>query len=87
VTQVNKFTPINYVRYASLIPTVIAIVGAGIANYEVQTLKFSSFAFVQSIDLIVVTVLAAIAGIWVTIRNEDAYEHVIEKKNDIEEEL
>ena len=68
-------------------PTIVAIVGAGIANYEVQTLKLSSFLFVQSIDLIIVTILAAITAIWATIRSEGDYENVIEKKNDIEEEL
>ena len=69
VTQVNIFTPLNYIRYVSIVPTILAVVGAGIANYEVQFLKLSSFMFVQSIDLIIVTLLAALAGIWVTIRN------------------
>lgn len=49
--------------------TIVAIVGAGMANYEVQTLTLGSLVFVQSIDLIIVTILAAIAGIWATVRN------------------
>ena len=53
----------------SIVPTIVVIVGAGIANYEVQTLKLTSFMFVQSIDLIIVTLLAAIAAIWATIRS------------------
>lgn len=88
VTQVNKFTPFNYVRYASIICTTTAIVGAGMANYEVQSLSLSSLAFIQSIDMILVTILAAILGIWATVRNSEQYEKTLaEKRNEGEEEL
>ena len=83
VTQVNKFTPLNYIRYCSILPTVLAVVGAGMANYEVQTLTLSSLVFVQSIDLIIVTVLSAIAGLWATVRTPEQYENDVDKKNDI----
>lgn len=88
VTQVNKFTPLNYIRYFSLLPTLLAIVGAGMANYEVQTLSLSSLAFIQSIDLIVVTLLAAIIAIWSTVRQAEQYEtSPADKRSDIEEQF
>lgn len=69
----------------SLICTVLSIAGAAMANYEVQTLELSSLAFIQSIDLIVVTLLSAIIGIWATVRKADLYETTLaEKRNDME---
>ena len=72
-----KLTPFNYCRYFSVISSLIAIAGAAIASYEQQPHKMGSLVFIQSIDLIIVTILSAIAAIWVTIRKSDDYENVI----------
>ena len=83
-----KLTPLNYIRYVSLVASILAIVGAAVANYENQTLSMDSFVFIQSIDLIIVTLLAAIASLWATARKADDYQNNIsEKRNDMEEEL
>jgi hypothetical protein len=63
-----KLTPLNYIRYASILPSLIAIIGAGIANFDYQALSLTSLVFIQSIDVIIVTILAAIAAIWATVR-------------------
>jgi hypothetical protein len=88
VSLTNKLTPLNYIRYASLACSLLAIVGAAAANYQSQPLQLGSTVFIQSIDLIIVTLLAAIAGILATKRDPEQYEHTIaEKRNEIEEEL
>jgi len=77
VSDKIKFTPINYTRYASLLLSVIAVIGAGIANYERQTQSLSSLVYIQSVDLIIVTMISFLASIWCTIRKASDYENVI----------
>lgn len=82
VSMVSKLTPFNYIRYASLLPSIIAIVGAAIANYQAQPFQLNSSVFIQSIDTIIVTIIAAIAAIATTKRQADLYEQTIaEKRN------
>lgn len=88
VTDKLKLSPFNYVRYISLFPSLLAIVGGGISNYELQTSTLNSAVFIQSIDLIIVTVFSALFGFLVTMRKSEEYEtNLAEKRNDIEEEL
>jgi uncharacterized protein YacL len=63
------------VRYISLFPSIIAIIGGGIANYNLQTSTLSSIVFIQSIDVIIVTIFSAIFGFVVTVRKEEDYEN------------
>lgn len=73
VTIVNKLTPLNYIRYASIFASIIAIAGAAIAGYDTQAYKSSSIIFMQSLDLIVVTVVSCIFSIVVTKRVPEDY--------------
>jgi hypothetical protein len=83
-----KLSPLNYIRYVSFLPSIIAIIGGGISSYDMQTLSLSSLVFIQSIDLIIVTVFSGIFSVLVTIRKPEEYEtNLAEKRNDIEEEL
>ena len=72
-----KMTPFNYIRYFSVIPSLIAITGASISSFEHQPSKMGSLVFIQSLDLIIVTILAAIVGLWVTVRKSEDYENVL----------
>ena len=56
-------------RYISLVPSLLAVVGAGIINYDLQAYSTRSVVFVQSVDTIIVGLIAMIAAIWVTNRN------------------
>lgn len=88
VSNKKDLVPLNYIRYISLLPSVLAIIGGGIANYNLQTSSLSSIVFIQSIDVILVTIFSAIFGFFVTVRKEEDYENnLAEKRNDIEEEL
>ncbi len=78
----------NYIRYFSIIPSLCAIVGAGIGNYAVQAYSLNSIVFIQSIDLIIVTIFSTILSFVVTVRKADDYEkNIADKKEDIASEL
>jgi hypothetical protein len=68
VTAKKDLVPLNYIRYFSLLPSVLAVVGGGIANYNLQTSTLNSIVFIQSIDVILVTIFSAIFGFVVTVR-------------------
>lgn len=69
-----KLTSLNYLLYISLIPSTLAIIGGGVSSYDLQILSLNSVTFIQSIDLIIVTIFSAIFGFWVTIRKQEDYE-------------
>ncbi len=69
LSTVNKLVPLNYLLYISVLPSVLAIVGASIISYEFQSQGVSSASFLASIDMIIVTLLGIITSIWVTNRN------------------
>jgi len=73
VSIVNKLTPLNYMRYVSILASIIAIGGAAAAGYDTQSYKTNSVTFMQSIDLIIVTIVACIFSIVVTKRNAEDY--------------
>ncbi len=64
-------TPLNYIRYTSIVVSIIAIVGAAIAGYDTQSYNTNSFVFMESIDLIIVTIIGCIFAIVATKRNAD----------------
>lgn len=75
VSAKKDLVPLNYIRYISLLSSVLAICGGSIANYNLQTSTLNSIVFIQSIDAIIVTIFSAIFGIVVTVRKEEDYEN------------
>lgn len=75
VSSLSKLTPLNVVRYCSLVPSILALAAGGVLNYGVQSLGTASVVFIQSIDSIVVTLLALVFAVWVTIRQPNDYEN------------
>lgn len=75
VSAKKDLVPLNYIRYVSLLPSVLAICGGGVANYNLQTSTLNSIVFIQSIDVILVTIFSAIFGFVVTVRKEEDYEN------------
>ena len=71
ISGINKLTPINYIRYVSVVASIIAITGAAIAGYDTQTGSIHSMTFMESIDLIIVTIVACILSTVATKRNAD----------------
>ncbi len=66
--------PLNYVLFASILPSVLAIAGGSIISYELQNYTTTSSSFIASMDMIVITLLGIIVSIWVTNRNDKDYE-------------
>lgn len=73
ISEVNKLTPLNYIRYISILASIIAIGGGAVAGYDTQSYNTNSITFMQSIDLVIVTVVACIFSIVVTKRNAEEY--------------
>lgn len=58
------------------------------AGYDTQSYKAGSIIFMQSIDLIVVTVVSCVLSIVATKRNPEDYENISGlKRNDMEDEF
>ena len=73
-------------RYASIFASCLAIAGAAVAGYDTQAYKTNSATFMQSIDLIIVTIVSCIFSIAASKRNPEDYEHTNGlKRNDMEE--
>lgn len=54
------------------------------ANFEYQVLSMNSIVYIQSIDLIVVTLVSGILSFWVTTRKQDDYQkNIAEKKQEM----
>ena len=69
VTMVTIFKPINIILYVSLITSLVAVAGGAIANFNVQTIGINNASYIQSLDLIIITLLNMVVTIWTTVRN------------------
>jgi uncharacterized membrane protein YeaQ/YmgE (transglycosylase-associated protein family) len=68
ISNINKLTPINYTRYISVVGSIVAIIGAAIAGYGSQSYNVRSMTFMESIDLIIVTIVGCIISLVATKR-------------------
>lgn len=70
----NHLTPLNYVIFCSLVPSILAIAGGCKISYELQSFNVDSSAFIAALDMILIAVLGIIVSLWVTNRKSEDYE-------------
>mgnify|MGYP000884204247 FL=1 len=73
LSKPQLFTPLNIVSGMSSIVSILMIVGCGFIIYDTTTISMSSL-FIQAIDVIVVTSLLLLLGLWNLRKPEDFFD-------------